>query len=623
MNPQAVLFAYTSAFVDELARAGIQHVCICPGSRSTPLALLIARHPGLRVWMHVDERSAAFFALGMAKARREPVALVCTSGTAAANFFPAVIEAHLAHVPLLVLTADRPAELRDNGAPQAIDQVRLYGPYAKWFADLALPEATPAMLRYVRTMAARAVATTRTTPAGPVHLNLPFREPLVPLADETNFPNPLPPSLQGRGSDEQGNSPPRRGEGPGERKAPPDSPPRAGEGPGERSVAVVEGPRVLPAGAVPQLLGMLAGRRGLILCGPQDDPALAPAVLALAGALDYPVLADPLSGVRCGPHHGPLVLDSYDAFLRDADFVAGHAPEVVVRFGAMPTSKPVLLYLQQYPACHLIVVDGGAGWNEPTQLAGTMIYADPVALCTALVAAAQTSSGPDGSGAAAPPDWCAGWVTAHRRTREVLARKLDAMDAFFEGKIFAELAALLPAGATLYAGNSMPVRDLDTFFPGGERPLRFLCNRGANGIDGVVSSALGASTTGAPLLLVIGDLSFYHDLNGLLAAKQHRLHATIVLLNNDGGGIFSFLPQASAADHFEQLFGTPTGLDFRPAVEMYGGRFVRPATWDAFRAAVRTGLAGDGLTVIEIRTDRQENVAAHRGLWPAVAETKS
>src|SRR5690242_18241749 len=310
MNAQEVLFAYVDAFVDELAQSGVRNVCICPGSRSTPLALVLARRVDLRVWMHVDERSASFFALGMAKANREPVALVCTSGTAAANFLPAVVESHLSRVPLLVLTADRPHELRDNGAPQAIDQVRLYGGYAKWFADMALPEATDSMLRYARTMAARAAATARDVPAGPVHLNFPFREPLVPLPPATDV-----------------------------------------------TASAVRRPYMTVAAglreATPATLDRMAATlnatpRGLIVCGPQDDPALAPAVLALAERLGYPVLADPLSGVRCGEHVTPLVIDSYDAFLRDGEWVAGHAPDLVLRFGAMPTAKPFLQYLQRF-----------------------------------------------------------------------------------------------------------------------------------------------------------------------------------------------------------------------------------------------------------------------------------
>jgi 2-succinyl-5-enolpyruvyl-6-hydroxy-3-cyclohexene-1-carboxylate synthase len=581
MTHEQTLWAYIGAFADELARQGVGHVVICPGSRSTPLALMLARQENLRIWTLVDERSASFFALGLAKASGNPVALVCTSGTAAANFYPAVVEAHYARVPLLVLTADRPHEVRDVGAPQAIDQTRLYGVHAKWFMDMALPEATPEALRYIRTVAGRAVATAQSGPAGPVHLNFPFREPLVPAPVDA-------------------------------------APPALVSTPDAAYVQATAAPRVAP----PELVNALAAEcatveRGLIVCGPQDDPALAPAVAQLGRALGWPVLADALSGVRCGAHDLRFVVDAYDAFLRDDAWISAHAPERVLRFGAMPTAKPLLLYLQRNPTARHILVDGGDGWNDPTLLAAEVIHADGELLCASLVGALEAAD-------TLPrhTTWAADWVQANQATRRVLSAQLAEVGELAEGKVFAELAELLPASSTLYIGNSMPVRDLDTFFPATEKDIRILANRGANGIDGVVSSALGASVASdGPLVLVIGDLSFYHDMNGLLAAKLYNLDATIILLNNDGGGIFSFLPQATGTEaaRFEQLFGTPTGLDFRPAVEMYGGQFRRPATWAAFRQDVRDGIFGRGLTVIEVRTDRARNVAQHRALWPAVS----
>lgn len=584
MSGRAVQYAaYVSvgAFVDELVRSGLRHFCVCPGSRSTPLALTIARHPLTRLWMHLDERSAAFFGLGLAKTRREPVALVCTSGTAAANFLPAVVEAFYARVPLVVLTADRPHELRDCGAPQTIDQLHLFGAHVKWFVDLPEPEAAPELMRYLRTVACRAVAIARRGPAGPVHINCLYREPLIPV--------PPPETLTWD------------------------------ERPGARPyVAVTHGPRIPAPDQVAALAADLAATpRGLILCGPRDDPALAESVVRLAGALGYPILADPLSGLRCGNHDRALVLDCYDAFLRDRGFVERFPPEVVLRFGAMPTSKPVLLYLQYHPNCRQVVVDGDGGWNEPTRLAADVIHADGRLLCEALVAALPASALDN----AERPAWATAWCTADRIARAAIAARLGTLDELFEGKVFAELADLLPDGTVLYAGNSMPVRDLDTFFPGRKRTIRFLANRGANGIDGVVSSAFGASMAGTgPLVLVIGDLSFYHDSNGLLAARQHGLSATIVLLNNDGGGIFSFLPQASEAEHLETLFGTPHGLDFRPVAEMYGARFTRVETWDEFRTAVRDGIAEGGLRVVEVPTERNRNVTLHREMWRVVSE---
>lgn len=576
-----VTYALVGAFVDELVRSGVRHFCVCPGSRSTPLALTIARQPAARLWMHLDERSAAFFGLGLAKLRREPVALVCTSGTAAANFLPAVVEAYYSRVPLIVLTADRPHELRDCGAPQTINQLNLYGAHVRWFVDLAEPAAIPGLEDHVRTIAGRAVATARAGPAGPVHINCPYREPLVPAPGE--------PVVVG-----------------------------AGRPSGRPYLAVAQGRRApTPAQVATLAADLAATRRGLLVCGPQDDPALAEPLVRLATRLGYPLLADPLSQVRCGRHDRSLVVDGYDAFLRDERFVEHSAPEVVIRFGAMPTSKPLLLYLQRHRHGRQIVVDGEAGWNEPTQAAADMLQADAGLLCAALAEALPPALAEEPDRAA----WRARWTAADRLARAALATRLAALDELFEGKVFAELAGLLPDGAVLYAGNSMPVRDLDTFFAGSARSIRLLGNRGANGIDGVVSSALGAGAGGArPLVLVIGDLSFYHDSNGLLAARQHGLDATIVVLNNDGGGIFSFLPQAAEPEHFEALFGTPHGLDFRPLAELYGATFTRVATWDEFRAAVGRSLQQGGLNIVEVPTERRRNVTLHREMWPVVAD---
>jgi 2-succinyl-5-enolpyruvyl-6-hydroxy-3-cyclohexene-1-carboxylate synthase len=595
MYPTNPLYAYVGAFTDEVVRAGVQHVVICPGSRSTPLAMAFVAQAGIRTWIHVDERSAAFFALGMAKRLQQPVAVVCTSGTAAANFLPAIVEAKLSHVPLLILTADRPHELRDCGAPQSIDQNRLYGIYVKWFVDVALPEATNDALRYIRMLAGRAAALVQAVPAGPVHLNFPFREPLVPepIADQ-----PFPPLEQRNTLAWQGRL---------------DNTPY---------VQVHDTRLAAPnATTLAHLAGLVsATRRGLILAGPQDDPALAEPLAQLAHSLGYPLLADPLSQVRCSAHASEHVLSSYDAFLRIDAFVERARPELILRFGAMPTSKPVLLYLKRYASCPLVVIDGQNGWEEPTQFAAEYIHADPAALCRDLLTILANSS-PSHEAPAIEEIWLSTWQRADKVTQQALQNTMQAFEEPFEGRVFTELASLLPDGATLYVGNSMPVRDMDTFFWPGNRRIRCMGNRGGNGIDGVISSALGASAVkerDEPTVLVIGDLSFFHDLNGLLAARLHLLDLTIVLVNNDGGGIFSFLPQAAYPEHFEQLFGTPTGLDFRLAVQMYGGQFQLVETWEQFRKAVTRGISTGGLHVVEVKTERTSNVRMHRQLWQVI-----
>jgi 2-succinyl-5-enolpyruvyl-6-hydroxy-3-cyclohexene-1-carboxylate synthase len=586
-NAHDGLYAYVGAFTDALVRAGVGHLCLCPGSRSTPLALSAARHSGLRVWSLIDERSAAFFGLGLAKVLRAPVALLSTSGTAAANFLPAVIEARYGRVPLVVLTADRPHELRDRGANQTIDQIKLYGPHVKWFADVALPEASAAMLRYARGLAAQAVATAQEGAPGPVHLNFPFREPLVPArADSASAPegDRTESAVAGRPSHTQ----------------------------------VSHSLRAPDPGFVQTLVHDLTRvTRGLIVCGPHDDPLLPETVTAAAAALGFPVLADPLSQVRSGPHDRSQVIDAYDVMLRAESLAKALAPEVILRVGAVPASRPLLQYLERHDRARQIVVDGGGGWNDPMHRATEVVWADPRLLCERLAEALGPLRARPSDGAVRA--WLELWQRLAARARGALRERLDEVAEPFEGKVFAELSALLPEGAVLIAGNSMPVRDLDTFFPGVPRAIRCLGNRGASGIDGLVSTSLGAAAAGAgPVVAVLGDLAFYHDQTGLLAARLHALRATIVLLNNDGGGIFSFMPQAEVPEHFEALFGTPHGLDFSHAARLYGAVHARPDDWGAFRAAVDGGLVGQGVTIVEVRTDRTRNVVLHREIWAAV-----
>ena len=342
MTQAHALHAFVDAFVDELARCGLQHACICPGSRSTPLALLLHQHPAIKTWMHLDERSAAYFALGQAKALRQPVAVLGTSGTATLNFAPAVAEAFYARVPLLVLTADRPPELQDVGAPQTIDQSRLYGRHVKRCVEMPLPEGGPDAVRYVRTTASRALSVCRAERPGPVHVNFPFREPLVPIAPDHR---------------------------PGERTAAP-------------FVKVTQGPQTLSHADATELASQLRGaQRGLIVCGPQDDPAFPEAVVRLARELQFPLLADVLSQVRCGTHDVSNLIDSYDAFLRDPQLARDLAPDLVLRFGATPVSKPLQQYLQSPTACRQMLIAPADDWHDPALVATDRVQVDPRAFC--------------------------------------------------------------------------------------------------------------------------------------------------------------------------------------------------------------------------------------------------
>ncbi len=555
-----VLGRYVGAFVDELVAAGVENVCLCPGSRSTPLALTFERHPAIKTWVHLDERSCAYFALGMAKASGKPVAILCSSGTAAVNFAPAVVEAYHSHVPLIVLTADRPPELQGLGANQTIDQANLYGSAVKWFTQMPLPEASEHMLRFTQTVADRAVATALGSPSGPVHVNLPFREPLIPAPIEFQTPRARP----------------------------------------------REQPETATAPLAFPLDGLLSARRPLVVCGPQSGLDTRD-VERLAQALNAPILADPVSGARCSP--AAAVLGAHDYFLRDPDLARSLRPDYVLRFGAPPTGRPLASYLQTHRDVCQVQVAAPGEWPDPDLNAHEVVHADPAAVCAAIAARA----------ASAEPSWLAAWQRAETATRTAIRAAL-LEDAATEPSVVIDLASVLPDGATLIAGNSMPVRDFDSFLPAGTPAGAILGNRGASGIDGVVSTALGTSAVSeGPTILVIGDLSFYHDMNGLLAARRFGLNVTIVLINNDGGGIFSFLPQHDDAEHFESLWGTPHGLDFSHVAGLYGVGFQRVTSRGEYRTALKASFEAEGVQVIEVKTDREENLRLHQHIWDEVA----
>ncbi|MBY0122863.1 2-succinyl-5-enolpyruvyl-6-hydroxy-3-cyclohexene-1-carboxylic-acid synthase [Bacillus sp. S/N-304-OC-R1] len=572
MNHQEALTSYIAAFVSELINNGVEDVVVSPGSRSTPMAMIMAEHPELRLHIHVDERSAAFFALGIAKGSRKPVAILCTSGTAAANYYPAVVEANISRVPLIVLTADRPHELRDVGAPQAIDQIHLYGKHVKWFVEMGPPESTIEMLRYARTVSARAVSTALQEPAGPVHLNFPFREPLIPQLDREDLFKLT-----------------------------------------ERTggyVSIQPGKLTLTENQYKEIAENLQSyNKGIIICGPIETEGFTEAVLALAEKLQFPVLADPLSQLRSGDHNDTFIIDTYDTFLKNEKAKQVLKPDVIIRFGAMPVSKPLTIFLKENHDIRQYVIDGGAGWRDPGIVSSEMIYCQETCFCKGILSSIEREN---------KEDFFKQWEKMNELTRNCLA-KISELDVLSEGKLFYQLADLLPEGAALFVGNSMPIRDLDTFFHFNRKHIKILANRGANGIDGVVSTALGAGTSLQPLYLVLGDLTFFHDLNGLIAAKQYGIDINILLINNNGGGIFSFLPQASHPKNFEKLFGTPLDLKFQYAVEMYGGKYDLITDWGHFSSVMNQNKERPGLKVMEITTNRESNILEHRELWNEVS----
>ncbi|MCG1003051.1 MULTISPECIES: 2-succinyl-5-enolpyruvyl-6-hydroxy-3-cyclohexene-1-carboxylic-acid synthase [Halobacterium] len=561
---------WARAVVEELVRAGVEAACVCPGSRSTPLTVALAEHDDVRVFSHLDERSAAFFALGRAKRTGNPTPVVSTSGTATANFHPAVMEASQARVPLLVLTADRPPELRDSGANQTVDQTKLYGDAVRHFRELPEPAADARKLRSLRTSVCRAVGATIGANPGPVHVNVPFEKPLEPVEVPGDVPEDFAAdnllAAEGR------------------------------EGP---FVNVNQSPAA-PDDATLDALAEAAeaADRGLVVVGPEDAHGLAAdAAAALADATGFPVFADPLSGLRFGAHaSGSRVVGGYDGFLAAADAPLPE-PDVVVRFGASPTSKPLRNYLRDSDARQFLV-DPAGGWREATFTASDLVVADPTETARALAERVDRSAS----------DWA-------DRVVALEADYWNAVDAYerealLEGDVIATAADNAPDPATIMVSNSMPVRDLDRFARPRGAELTVLGNRGASGIDGITSTGLGAgSATDDPLVVLTGDVAYYHDANGLLALDRCEVDATIVLVNNDGGGIFHMLPIEAFDPPFTSQFKTPHGLDFEPLGDIYGFEFARVETLEGFRDAYRESVESEGTQVVEVRTDSE---ASHR-----------
>jgi 2-succinyl-5-enolpyruvyl-6-hydroxy-3-cyclohexene-1-carboxylate synthase len=581
---------WASALVDELARAGVRHACISPGSRSAPLALAFAAHTKIEDRSHLDERSAGFFALGLARGTRTPVALVCTSGTAAANYLPAVMEADHSRVPLLVLTADRPPELRDCGAGQTVDQLKLYGSFVRFFAEVTPPTLEAASLRHLRTLACRAVAESLGAPAGPVHLNLPFREPLAPIevAEDLRAVENL------------------------------DALSVDGRSPQPMTIVRKTVPPVPSEQDVEQLAERIAAEpRGWVVVGPLDvGPEEAGEIARLATAAGWPLLADPLSQLRSGRHDRRLMVDAHDAVLRAHAFVDSHAPAVVLRFGAMPTSKPYRQWLEAHPEVEQMVVDPH-GWSDPTSLAAELVRSDPIGLSRRIAARLEPRSQQPFS------PFATAWAEAGQRARQVIDAHLARSELLSEPRVARLLADLMPDPANLFVGNSMPVRDVDQVWPSGERVLRVFGNRGVSGIDGTISSAFGTAAAGRlPLVALIGDLALLHSWTGLLDVQTSPVDATVVVLDNGGGGIFHLLPGMSdvAPELFERHFGTPHRIDLALALSAFGFACCEATTAKEFQTAIEESIPRAGVQFVVVRTDRSANEALHRTLNEAVVQ---
>ncbi|WP_251441603.1 2-succinyl-5-enolpyruvyl-6-hydroxy-3-cyclohexene-1-carboxylic-acid synthase [Veillonella intestinalis] len=579
---------YIAAAVDELYQLGARHVVFSGGSRSTTMAMLFMAQGQYKTYMNIDERSAGFFALGIAKRTQQPVVLVCTSGSAGAHYYPALIEAYYSRVPLIVLTADRPPEAQFIGAPQTMDQIKLFGSYVKHFETLSPCEGD---FIYPRQVMARAYMAATDVVPGPVHINVPLREPLVPYTEATYFE-------KGRQS----------------------KPFQKLLGQGQLSIAEGE-----------TLAAELQGKRGLMLCGPltgHESWSLdyRTALLALAQQLQTPILADPLSPMRAVSDE--LLIDSYDAFLSNPDWQEALRPDYILLFGQIPVSKRLQQFVKQQTQAVCYQIDSGAAYRNGALTTNIVIQVDPKAWAEQMVVSlTKMKAGADlvnDNGQEQPitqdvADFVNRWQQAQRLMRKQL-NKVATEGTLFEGRFVYELQQVLPSGTNVVVANSMPIRDFDYFWSQGTDQIKIYGNRGINGIDGVESTALGVGAAyGEPTVLVTGDLSFFHDMNGLVMGQTEKLNLLIVLFNNDGGGIFEYLPQ-KGVPNFEYLFGTPQGLTYSALADLMGVQYQVITDYETFPQSVQKALAIGGIHILEVKTNREVSRELHRKYTVSVYE---
>ncbi|MEX2202504.1 MAG: 2-succinyl-5-enolpyruvyl-6-hydroxy-3-cyclohexene-1-carboxylic-acid synthase [Actinomycetota bacterium] len=542
--------------VDDLVRFGMEHACVSPGSRSTPIALALRRHPHVEVHVHLDERASAFFALGIAKATGRPVGVACTSGTGVAQLFPAVVEASMSRTTLVFLTADRPPELRGVGANQTIDQPGVFGAYVRASIDAPVPGDEPDEERW-HELVVEATRAAMGPPPGPIHLNLPFREPLVPgdIALSAAEPSGM-------------------------------------------EHAIVSAPE--PEEVEVFREAIVSTDHGVILAGSmRESPAT---LVELSRRSRWPLIAEPTSG-----HRSPGALSAGQFLLADERFRSSHTPDVVLQFGAAPTSRAGLELVRR--AGKLLIVDQDHLVADPHRKASLTVRVEAAALESELTEALRSR---------AETAWWQAWHAADGSARAAVDAELDRDDGPFEGRVARDLAASLPDGSTLVVGSSMPVRDLDAYMAP-RKGLSVLANRGASGIDGFVSTALGVAASGAPTTAYGGDLTLLHDVGSLLWSARRGHNAVFVVPNNDGGVIFSFLPQRDLPE-FEELFTTPHGLDFASICAAAGAGHARVESADQLVLAIETARAAGGVHVVEVPIDREDNVRRHAEVHAAVAE---
>lgn len=562
---------WASVLVETLHRLGLRTAIVCPGSRSTPLTLAFAEHPGIEAIPVLDERSAAFLALGMARRSGLPTALVCTSGTAGANFYPAVIEAYESRIPLLILTADRPPELRACNSGQTIDQQKLYGSFPNQYAELAVPELRLDRLAYLRQTIAQAWERSRYPVSGVVHLNIPFRDPLAPL-----------PQLEAQAFAAQFDD--------------------------DRFFGFLNSSR-LSSAPLSDLPDWQSTDRGLIIAGiaqPADSEAYCAAIAHLSKILGFPILAEGLSPLRQSADRVPLLISTYDLILRQARLAKDLLPDIVIRVGEMPTSKELRQWLATAQPLQWVI--------DPSDRNLDPLHGRTIHLLTTIEQVVKSLP----QSPAAPSDYGDRWSAADARVQDFIDRTFQPMQDLIESKAAWMLSQCLPPKTPVFIANSMPVRDVEWFWQPG-RGCRLFCNRGANGIDGTLSTAIGIAHRQPSSVLLTGDLALLHDTNGFLIGRSLIGHLTIVLINNNGGGIFEMLPIAKFDPPFEEFFATPQNVDFAQLCATYGVQHDYIQSWEQLKQALNP-LPTAGIRVLEIRSDRKRDASWRQALFRNVAE---
>ena len=578
---RSILWAET--FVNELARNGVRYACLSPGSRNTPLTIAFASNKKIKTYVHIDERSSAFFALGLAKLTRTPVAIVCTSGTATAELYPAIVEAYQRRVPLIVCTADRPPELHGVGANQTINQENMYRNHILEFFNPGVPETSVQSLSNLKEIASTAVLKSSITSTGPVHINFPFRKPFEPDAITDELSLAILKKI------------------------------------GKNDTLVPAKKKILLESQISNDIEKIASlisktERGLIVVGPNDvDKGFIQRIVSLSNQIGYPILADGVSQLRFGSQDKSLIISNYDAIFRSKEFIDAHQPDLILQFGRTITSKGLESFFERSHANRFLINKYG-DWFDPSRGAIKAISGEPSISCDQIHRTLKKLNMIRRSG-----KWTEDFIVAERIANNLRKKIVENSPFPNEARVIPEVIASIPNRSRIMLSNSMPVRDFDYFATNTDKEITVFDNRGASGIDGIISTALGiASDHKYPTILITGDLAFYHDSNGLLAARKYRIPLVIVLINNNGGGIFEVLPISKHRKYFKDYFLTPHNLDFSKVVSAYEGNYTLARSWNHFQQSLKSSFKKNSFSVIEIKTNPKRSLAIRKRYWQQV-----